>query len=183
MEIVMIYRKINIYRFLIIVFLFSALGQVHAQYNVNIFNKSNRTVAVRVDGVLKNNLEPGDSKSYYINDKSALNFSLSETDPEVVQAIQNASYQGINWKFDWTQYQMGSSYVEGPGTINLIPALHSDGTYNWVTLQVIPFQQQETYTSNDYDEDYYYNDDDDEDFVWYMVIGLLVGAIIALIPM
>lgn len=172
----MIYRTINRYRFLIIVFLFSAIGQVYAQHNVNVFNKSNRTVAVRVDGVLKNNLEPGDSKSYYINNKSTINFSLSETDPTVVQIIQSAAYQGNNLKFDWTQYQIGSSYVQGPGTINLLPEL-VDGNYTWVTLQVIPLQQQETYTSYDYD------DDDDEDFVWYMVIGLVVGALIALLPM
>jgi len=173
----MITRKNILYKIVLILLLSAGVSQVLAQYNVDIYNKSNRTVAVRINGVFQTNLEPGASKSYYVNDKSTVNFSLSDTDPEVVQAIQNAAYQGNNWKFDWTQYQMGSSYVEGPGTINLIPALHSDGTYNWVTLQVVPLQQQATYTSNDYD------DDDEEDFVWAMVIGLLVGVIIALIPM
>lgn len=170
-------RSIKIYQLLMIVFLFTSVDQILAQYNVDIYNKSNRTVAIRIDGVLQNNLEPGDSKSYYVNNKSTINFSLSETDPEVVQAIQSAAYQGSNWKYDWTQYQMGSSFVEGPGTINLVPALHSDGTYNWVTLQVVPMQQHTTYASYDYD------DDDDSDLVWYMVIGLVVGALIALLPM
>ncbi len=173
----MVARKINLFNLFLLVLFVTGVNQVFAQYNVDINNKSNRTVAVRIDGILQNNLEPGDYKKYYINDKSTINISLSETDPEVVRAIQNAAYQGINWKYDWTQYQMGSSYVEGPGTINLIPALHSDGTYNWVTLQAVPLQQQQSsYSSYDYD-------DDDEDLVWYMVIGLVVGALIALIPM
>ena len=102
-----------------------------------------------------------------------INFSLSDTDPEVVQAIQSAAYQGINWKYDWTQYQMYNLNVEGSGIVNLVPALHSDGTYTWVTVQIEPrYEQQTTYADTDYDYD------DDEDLVWYMIIGLLVGAIL-----
>ncbi|NMB81937.1 MAG: hypothetical protein GYA14_08970 [Ignavibacteria bacterium] len=175
----MLSKKIKIYQLLLVIFLFTGIENILAQHNIIINNNSNRTVAVRIDGQLQNNLEPGAYKSYYVNNKSTVNFSLSETDPEVVQAIQGAAYQGNNWKFDWTQYQMGSSYVEGPGTINLVPALHSDGTYNWVTLQVVPLQQQSSYASYDYEDDY----DDDEDLVWYMVIGLVVGALIALLPL
>jgi len=175
MEIKMITRKNILYKIVLILLLSAGVSQVLAQYNVDIYNKSNRTVAVRINGVFQANLEPGASKSYYVNDKSTVNFSLSDTDPEVVQAIQNAAYQGINWKYDWTQYQMGSSYVEGPGTINLIPALHSDGTYTWVTLQVVPLQQNSTYYSSNDSYDSY---DDDEDLVWYMILGLLVGAIL-----
>ncbi len=177
MELRMFTRKIKLFQLLLFVLFVTGINQVVAQFNVEINNKSNRIVAIRINGIFQNNLEPGTNKTYYVNDKSTINFSLSEIDPEVVQAHQSAAYQGINWKYDWTQYQMGSTYVEGPGTINLVPALHSDGTYNWVKEQVEPLHQKSYYSSeNDYD-------DDDDDLVWYMVIGLVVGALIALIPM
>lgn len=164
-------KKIKIYQILFVVFLFTGIESVFAQYNINIYNKSNRSVAIRIDGILQNNMEPGTNKTYYVNNKSTINFSLSDTDPEVVQAIQNSAYQGIDWKYDWTQYQMGSTFVESPGVINLIPALHSDGSYNWVTLQVQPVVKQQT--------TYYDSYDDDDDLVWYMVIGLVVGVLFA----
>lgn len=166
-------RKIKIYQLLLIVFLFSGIEKVIAQYNVEINNKSSRTVAIRIDGNFQSNLDPGKYVSYSVNYKSIINFSLSDTDPEVVQAIQSAAYQGINWKYDWTQYQMYNLNVEGSGIVNLVPALHSDGTYTWVTVQIEPrYEQQTTYADTDYDYD------DDEDLVWYMIIGLLVGAIL-----
>lgn len=174
----MVARKINLFNLFLLVLFVTGVNQVFAQYNVDINNKSNRTVAVRIDGIFQNNLEPGDDKKYYINDKSTINFSLSETDPEVVRAIQNAAYQGINWKFDWTQYQYANIDVTNPGIVNLVPALDSNGAYLDVKVEVEPvvYQQQTSYSSYDYD-------DDDEDLVWYMVIGLVVGALIALIPM
>lgn len=174
----MITRKIKLYQLILIVFLFTGVENILAQYNVDINNKSNRTVAIRIDGVLQNNLEPGANKRYYANYKSVINIALSETDKYVVQFIQNAAYQGSNWKFDWTQYQLAKIDVTNPGIVNLIPALDSDGNYLSVKVEVEPvvYQQQTTYSSYDYD-------DDDEDLVWYMVIGLLVGVIIALIPM
>lgn len=169
----MITRKIKLFQLLLVVLLVTGLNQVFAQYNVEINNKSSRTVAIRIDGNFQSNLEPGKYVSYSVNYKSIINFSLSDTDPEVVQAIQAAAYQGSNWKFDWTQYQIHDLIVEGSGIVNLVPALHSDGTYTWVTVQIEPrYEQQTTYSDTDYDYD------DDEDLVWYMIIGLLVGAIL-----
>lgn len=174
----MITRKIKLFQLLLFVLLVTGLNQVFAQYNVEINNKSNRTVAIRINGNFQNNLEPGANRRYSVNSNSVINFSLADTDPEVVQAIQNAAYQGMNWKYDWTQYQMYNLSVEGSGIVNLVPALHRDGTYTWVTVQIEPrYEQQTSYA----DSDYYY--DDDDDLVWYMVIGLVVGALIALIPM
>ncbi len=173
----MITPKIKLFQLLLFVFLINGLNQVFAQYYVDIYNKSNRTVAIRINGNFQNNLEPGDSKRYSVNSNSVINYSLSETDKYVVQLIQAAAYQGNNWKFDWTQYQFGSSIVVGSGTINLLPELDADGTYLWVKVQVkSAYQQQTSYSSYDYE-------DDDEELVWYMVIGLVVGALFALIPM
>jgi hypothetical protein len=173
----MITRKINLYHFLFILFLFTGIDNILAQHNIDIYNKSNRTVAVRINGIFQNSLEPGVNKSYYVNDKSLINFSLSETDKYVVQFIQSAAYQGSNWKFDWTQYQYANLDVTNSSIVSLVPALDSDGNYLGVTVQVEPvYQQQTSYSSYDYD-------DDDEDLVWYMVIGLVVGVLIALLPM
>lgn len=167
-------QKIKLFQLLLFLLLVTGVNQVFAQYNVEINNKSSRTVAIRIDGNFQSNLEPGKYVSYLANYKSIINFSLADTDPEVVQAIQNSAYQGINWKYDWTQYQMYNLSVESSGIVNLVPALHSDGTYTWVTVQIEPrYQQQTTYA----DTDNYY-DDDDDDLVWYMILGLLVGAIL-----